>query len=441
LGTRYKRPKQPGAFGVADLFAGDYFGDIGESCEEKFYAMIGHQCSQKTRSRNWPRIGWQCVWAIGCIIGSLVSTQVLASENALPPYKGVRDFAAYWASARLLLAAQNPYSPAELLELQRMLGWQDAAPLVMWNPPWTFAVTLPFGLLEFESGQFLWLLLNVLLLLISARLLWRSYGERADRYRLAWFLTVTFIPTVFVLVIGQITPLVLAGLVGFLYFERQGKKFAAGAFLALAMLKPHLIYLFWLVFALWALQRRQWSLLSSAAVTGLVAATMPLLFNPSVYHQYIELFRPTELQLPLDLPAPTLRNAVKLLLETDVGALQILPSLVALIWVVFYWRRHQSDWQWSERLPLVLLVSLTTSAYAWTFDQVVFLPAIIQGASWLVRQRLPWYQSIAALLYVAIDLAHGAMRVFVAEELWYFWLAPALLVAYLIYCWESLRQL
>jgi hypothetical protein len=71
---------------------------------------------------------------------------------------------------------------------------------------------------------------------------------------------------------------------------------------------------------------------------------------------------------------------------------------------------------------------------------VVFLPAIIQGASWLVRQRLPWYQSIAALLYVAIDLAHGAMRVFVAEELWYFWLAPALLVAYLIYCWESLRQ-
>jgi hypothetical protein len=152
------------------------------------------------------------------------------------------------------------------------------------------------------------------------------------------------------------------------------------------------------------------------------------------------LFYRTDLQLPPDLPAPTLRNALKLLLQLDAGALQILPSLIAVVWVVYYWRRHESDWQWSERLPLILMVSLTTSAYAWTFDQVIFLPAIIQGAGWLVRHRLPWYHSAGALLYVAIDLTHAAMRVFVAEELWYFWLAPALLSAYLIYSWEASRK-
>ena len=65
------------------------------------------------------------------------------------------------------------------------------------------------------------------------------------------------------------------------------------------------------------------------------------------------------------------------------------------------------------------------------------MPALIQGASWLVRQRLPWYRSIAALLYIAIDLAHLALRFFVAEELWYFWLAPALLIAYLVCHWEA----
>ena len=121
--------------------------------------------------------------------------------------------------------------------------------------------------------------------------------------------------------------------------------------------------------------------------------------------------------------------------------LESLPTLAGLAWLGYYWHRHKAQWQWPEALPSVLLVSVTTSFFAWTYDQVVFLPAIIQGASWLVRQRLPWYQSIAALLYVAIDLAHGAMRVFVAEELWYFWLAPALLVAYLIYCRESLRRI
>jgi Glycosyltransferase family 87 len=400
--------------------------------------MIGY-LPQQARSRRW-KIVRKSQLAIGWVVGCLLAMPVFASENPSTQLKGVRDFAAYWASARLLLASENPYSPAGLLELQQKVGWQEAVPMVMWNPPWTFAITLPFGLLDFEIGQFLWLLLHVFLLLISARLLWVVYGGPADRHRLAWLLTVTFVPTVFVLVIGQITPLVLAGLTGFLYFERQGKKFAAGAALALAMLKPHFIYLFWVVCTLWILQRHQWSLLWSVAVIGFVAAAMPLLFDPLVYRQYIELFRATELRLPLDLPAPTLRNAVKLLLEMDMGALEMLPSLVALVWVVLYWRRHQSDWQWSERLPLVLIVSLTTSAYTWTFDQVVFLPAIVQGASWLVRQRLPWYQSIAALLYIAIDLAHGAMRVFVAEELWYFWLAPALLVAYLIYYWESLRR-
>ena len=409
--------------------------------DEKLQVMIDNRQLPQINFRNWPRISLPRLFAISCIVGSLIATQAVASEAVAPEPKGVRDFAAYWASAQLLLASQNAYSPVALLALQRKLGWQDSSPLVMWNPPWTFAVTLPFGLLDFAVGQFLWLLLHVFVLLIAARLLWNIYGEPADRYRLAWFLTVTFVPSVFVLVIGQIAPLVLAGFAGFLYFERRGKKFTAGALLALTLVKPHFLYLFWIVFALWLIQRNKWRIFCGAAVAGLVAAAMPLFFNPSVYSQYVELFRPTDLQLPLDLPAPTLRNAVKLLLELDVGAWQTLPSLLGVIWAVYYWWRHRTDWQWPERLPLVLIVSLTTSAYTWTFDQVIFLPAIIQGAGWLAHQRLPWYKSFAALLYLAVDLAHGAMRVFVAEELWYFWLAPALFAAYLVYLWEARRNL
>jgi hypothetical protein len=80
-----------------------------------------------------------------------------------------------------------------LFELQQQVGWQGASPLVMWNPPWTFTVTLLFGLVNFETGQLLWLVLHVFLLLVSARLLWSIYGEPAGRYRLAWFKTVPFL--------------------------------------------------------------------------------------------------------------------------------------------------------------------------------------------------------------------------------------------------------
>jgi len=372
----------------------------------------------------------------GCMIFNLLASQVAASET-VSQYKGVRDFAAYWASAQLLLSGRNPYSPAELLDLQRALGWQDSSPLVMWNPPWTFTVTLPFGLLDFNTGQFLWLMLHVLLLLISCQLWWNLYGVRADRSRIAWFLAMTFVPTIFVLVLGQIALLALLGLTGFVYLERQGKDFAAGAALVLVTVKPHFVYLFWLALLLWIVQRNARAVVYGAGLTALVAAVLPLIFDPSVYHQYIALFRPTALQLPLDLPAPTLRNAAKLLLHLDLGVWQALPSLLAAVWIIFYWWRHREDWQWSERLPLVLLVSLATSAYTWTFDQVVFLPALIQGAGWLVRQRLPWYRSIAAWLYITIDLSHVGLRIFVSEELWYFWLAPAFLIAYLVYLWEA----
>lgn len=354
--------------------------------------------------------------------------------------KGVGDFAAYWASAQLLLEAQNPYLPADLFKIQKNLGLQEDSPLVMWNPPWTFAMTLPFGLVDFETGQFLWLLLHVTLLILSTRLLWGIYGEPDNSYRLACVLTMTLVPSVFVLVIGQITPIVLAGLTGFLYFERQRRNFAAGAARALTLVKPHFVYLFWIVFALLILERRLWSLLAGVAVVGLVAAAIPLVFNPAVYHQYVDLFGPTELRLPLDLPAPTLRNVLKFLLQIEIGAAQHLLFVLAASWAVYYWWRHRVDWQWSKRVPLVLLVSLTTSAYTWTFDQVVFVPAIIQVATWLTRQHLPWYKSIAALLFVAINLTHAGLRVSVAEELWYFWLAPVLLVAYLIFLWESGRQ-
>jgi hypothetical protein len=401
--------------------------------------MTGDPRSFQSNLRDWSQIRGRRLLAICCLLISLSTLLAVAGESAAPQQSGVRDFAAYWASARLLLASQNPYSPPELLALQRKLGWQDVTPLVMWNPPWTFAVTLPFGLLDFAFGQFLWLMFHISLVLLSGKLLWRMYGDSSGHDRLAWVLTVTFVPTVFVLIIGQIAPLVLAGLTGFLYFESRGKQFAAGAWLALALVKPHFIYLFWIVFALWVIGRNERAMLAGLAVAGITAAALPLIINPLVYAQYIDLFRPTDLRLPLDLPAPTLRNAVKLLLEVDVGAWETLPSLLAVAWVLFYWWRHRADWRWSERLPLVLIVSLTASAYTWTFDQVVFLPAIVQVAGWLVRRRLPWYTSFAALLYIAIDLAHAALRVFLADELWYFWLAPALLVNYLVFRWESSR--
>lgn len=373
-------------------------------------------------------------------VGSVAAATQLHAAEFATSHRGVRDFVAYWASAQLLIAGRDPYSPTELFKIQKAVGLLDDAPLVMWNPPWTFAVTSWLGLLDFEAGQFLWLLLNLFALLFSVQLLWQIFGGSNTSHRLAFLLAVTFVPSIFVIVIGQITPLVLASLTGFLYFERRRSDFAAGAVLALSLVKPHFLYLFWIVLAFWIIERRRWSLLGGLVCVGLVAAAMPLTLNPAVYHHYVALFAPTDLRLPLDLPAPTLRNVVQLLLEVDLRAAQDIFSYFAAGWAIYYWRRFHLDWQWTEAAPLLLMVSLATSAYAWTFDQVVFLPAVMHGASWLAHQRIRWYKSIAALLYLTINLTHATSRFFVAEELWYFWLSPAMLATYLVFRWEVPRH-
>jgi hypothetical protein len=175
----------------------------------------------------------------------------------------------------------------------------------------------------------------------------------------------------------------------------------------------------------------------SVLVAFLVAVLIPVLFDTEIYSQYMALYSSDDILKPLEWPAPTLRNIFPLLLGQTSGWLEILPSVIGLAWLFFYWQRHKVDWQWSEHLPLVLLVSVTTSIFAWTYDQVVFLPAIIEVAAWIKAAKIPWYRSWAALCYVSINSLHLAMRFWLAEEFWYVWLAPALLLNYLVFRWEK----
>jgi hypothetical protein len=349
----------------------------------------------------------------------------------------MRDFVEYWAASRLLVHGGNPYSPLELLPLQQSAGWSGAAPLIMWNPPWTLLITLPFSLFDIATGQFIWLVVHVILILFSARQLWRIYGKPGQSYRWSWVLAFSFVPTVFVLVIGQITPIVLAGVSLLLYAETKQKQWIMSIALVILSIKPHLLYLFWIVFALWVFQKRRWRMISGAAAIGVAVGLAPLLFDSKIYSQYLALYQSADVLRPLDWPVPTLRNVIKLLLHVGQTWMQFSPTIIGVVWAVYYWQRHKHEWMWRERLPLVILVSVTSSFFVWTYDYVVILPALIEGATWLRQSRVPWHSYWSVRVYIAINTLHLLARFWLAEELWYFWLAPALLLNYLILSWEK----
>lgn len=371
-----------------------------------------------------------------CLFGFVGAQFAFAQTSSSSDHSAARDFMEYWAASRLLVSGGNPYSPEALFSLQQPAGWGGAAPVIMWNPPWTLLFTLPFGLFSYTTGQFCWLLAHVSLILISVQQLWSIYGNTTAPSRLPWLLALTYVPAVFVLIIGQISAVILAGLTAFLYFERKQKWFAMGASAAVLSVKPHLLYLFWIVFVLWIWKNRQWRVISGTALIGLSAALIPLLLDRQIYFQYFALYTIPDIPRPLDWLTPTFRSAVRVFIGPGHAWLEFAPSVVAVAWVLYYWHQYKHGWQWREQLPLIVLVSVVSSFFAWTYDQVAFFPAIIEAAIWIRQKPLPWHAFWTARLYIAINACHAVLRVWVADELWYFWLAPAFLVNYLIFRWE-----
>jgi hypothetical protein len=342
----------------------------------------------------------------------------------------LQDFVEYWAAGHLNISGQNPYYPQLMSKVEQEVRPYLGQEIMMWNPPWTLTLTMPLGLLPCYWAHFAWLILSLTILLVGADFLWRFYGGIL-RYRgIAWFIAISFTPTLLVLEMGQITPLILLGLIGFLYFEGQGRDGLAGACLALVAIKPHLVYLVALALLVWVVDRRRWSILWGGATTLLVATVIPLAFNPAVIGQYC--FSLTQ-HPPERFYSPTIGTFLRLLLGPEKFWLQFVPVVLGLGWFVWYWLRCRRTWEWSEQLPVLLLASYLTASYGtWPFDYVVMLIPLIVMAVRVVGQPQVGAVIYAGLSFLCFDLLASWQRTFSYEHHHLsIWMTPMLILMYM----------
>lgn len=370
------------------------------------------------------------------LLGTLAVLLVSARRNpiTLPLY----DYVEYWAAGRLNLTGGNPYSADELLALQQQVGWTETRALMMWNPPWTLSLTMPFGALDFAWSHELWLLMLLVVMCLSAHLLWRNYGGSDRTLWVPLVITATFMPVIVTLVMSQITPVVLLGLVGFLHFQERRKDFLAGAAAALVAVKPHLAHLFWIGVLLWSLQERRWMVLLGGTLAGLGFSAMPVLFNPHVFAQYMDamLHHP-----PQHWVMPTLGTLLRQTFGWQHFWLQFVPPLAGVLWFSWYCYTNRGAWSWKERLPLVLLVSFLTSPYgSWTVDMPVLLVPIFAVAASCLRAG-PRAWRTAAVLYAVIDGMALWQKLSPGEEVQFLWITPVLILAYLLLNAKSRRAM
>ena len=334
---------------------------------------------------------------------------------------GGHDFIEYWSGARLLQGGGNPYHPTALLAMEQAAGWPEAEPLLMWNPPWALALVLPLAFLPFGPAVALWFLIELGLVLGSGLLLWRVLAPGDGRYWIGLVLAAGFVPGLFALRIGQISPWLLAGIVGFLCAERRRRDVLAGAALALLMIKPQVTYLFWLAALWWAWRYRRRRVLIGWLVALMGASGLVLLFAPDVFVNYLTVAG----QAPLYWATPTLGGWLRLIFGPEGGWLQFLPSLLGGLALLGWLWRRRGPWRWQGMAAPLLLASVPTAAFAWSFDQVVLLPLVVAMVGRL-RAASPARRAVVLGILGMFQLALLIQNRCQANEVFYIWHPVAL---------------
>jgi hypothetical protein len=370
-------------------------------------------------------IEWRSLAVFFVVVAELAVILSIATDLGL-----WNDTMQYWSATRVNLAGDNPYDPETMLGVQRAAGWSKSRPAMMWNPPWTIPLMLPFAALPYPDASLIWPAFLLAVSGIAALLSWRVYAGAAAPSGAALTLMLLFPPTWFASLAGQIGPIIALGLVGFLWNVRRGRDLAAGLFLFLLAVKPHLLLLVLAAVLLWSVRERRYGVLGGSILGAAIGASLPLLTNPDVWQQYLDRVLHSQ---PRDYVTTTLGALLRKGFGWRHFWLQFAPTAIGLVWVLQYWWTRRKRWSWSDELPLLILAALLTTAYGWVYDLVVTLPVLAQILAWLWLSSLsPRLRRRGLALQAAACLAIVIIHFTSDNELLHLWIVPSLLVGYLV---------
>jgi hypothetical protein len=322
-------------------------------------------------------------------LAAVAAAALLAWQLASPdPRIGDDDFQVFYAGAAAIAAGRSPYVGDFV------------------SPPWFALALVPLAWLPLDLARGVWLALNLALLLITtvacARLIGLEWPGR--RLLLAALLFGLWPPVEFGLKLGQNSLLVWALILATLLAAHAGRFGAAGALLALALVKPQLVWLFVAALAVLAARRSALTRYLGAGVGMLAALVLAVaVLAPDAYADLLAL-RPrtwnywgSTVALPPLLADVASSPAVAVALYLPAAAAGSLALLRA-------WARD-----WPRVLPylaaLAACATLLLTPYAYPYDAVLLqLPAL-----WLVaRAEIHWRLGPRPWLVIAACALGGA---------------------------------
>ena len=338
------------------------------------------------------------------------------------------DFVGYWTAGRLLAFQENPYLHDNLIKIHQDLEFELSAPYPIFYPPPLLPLLIPIGLLAYPTSRFLWMLLSIFLVFFSGFWAWRVYDGPVRKRWVVILCILPFAPFYLSLIEGQITFLILFGLVGFLYFIKQSKWFLAGLFLTLLLIKFQLVYLILVAVLAWIIDKKQWRvLLGLISMTGLLSI-ISIILRPSIIGDYISFLIHGE-------PAPCGFSSLPALFCIFTGGsnqwLRYIPAILGILWGVFYYYRNRMDWIWKDKISLLIILSVMTAPLAWMHDQLLYIVPILEIGVLIMLDGIDRKDSWIIYLYLIINIiAIGLIPGFRYRQYIFIWMPIIYLVIY-----------
>lgn len=175
------------------------------------------------------------LWAV-CIFLAVIFTATLISNLYLLPFD---DFPSYYHAGKLALAGKDIYQPLPRVH-----------PYIY--PPFFSLLIAPLTVLNIKTAALIWLIMNLVLYLASAGLLYRVLFRKHDPANLLWSAVIAagLIPAQLDLLHGQVNTLIFFLVTTALWSFDNRRDLLCGVFIGLAAaikLTPALLVLFFLV--------------------------------------------------------------------------------------------------------------------------------------------------------------------------------------------------
>jgi len=314
---------------------------------------------------------------------------------------GTIDLLQYYSAAKLWLAGQDPYNPSLIESVERSVSANPAIPVLMWNPPQILPIIAPLALLKFSDAVAAWILLAVLSIAVSIKICMNLFCGNNSRARKISqvVLLCTFYPFALCVGYGQISFLLLLSLSIFLMRVSSGRRDLAGDYLAgLALsfitIKPHLLYLVFVLLVIRSFRTRSWQTIFGLVAGLLILVALATMITPSVlvWYQHAVAAAP-----PIYWQTPTMGSWLQGVSEIHFAWIRILPSALFAAGAILIFSRLDKRALNTDLLIAIVPLSLVSSPYGWTYDHMLMLPAMF----WLIKEAK--FAPLAALL-VALNV-------------------------------------